>query len=82
MGFRMSQIPPRPQYAAALFEDDALEIELAPISISDALNDHDAIEFAMDRAGEWAVSNGVDRAWVKVVRDGVGLSPLLMTVGK
>jgi hypothetical protein len=78
----MSHAPPRPHYAAALFESDNLEVELAPILISDAQNDKDAVEFAMDRAGEWLVANSVDRAWVKVVRDGFGFAPLLATVRK
>ena len=74
----MSQTPRGPHYAAAIFESDTLEIELAPIPISDAQTDEDALEFAMDRAGEWLVENGVDHAWIKVVRDGVGFAPVLV----
>ncbi len=68
----MSKASVRPQYAAALFQSDELKVELTPISLADASNDDDAHEFAMDRAGKWMIANGVYRATLKIVRDGVG----------
>jgi hypothetical protein len=76
----MAQTSSRPHYAAAIFESETLRVELAPIAISDARNDEEALEFAIDRAGKWAVENGVNYAWIKVVRDGVGFSPIPMKV--
>lgn len=69
----MSAIPTRSQYAVALFEDDDLKVELTPISIANAANDGDAHDFAMTRAGQWMVANGVKVATLKISKDGFGL---------
>jgi hypothetical protein len=64
----------RPHYAASVFADETLRLELAPISIFDAKDDSDAHAIAMDRARRWMAASHVNRAWLKIVKNGSGLT--------
>jgi hypothetical protein len=67
----MSQAPKKPHYSAVILSSSGAD--LGPIELADATDDIHAGNLAMDRGGKWMVANGVDRATLKIVKDGKGI---------
>ncbi len=70
----MNQAPTKPHYSAVILSSSG--VDLGPIHLADANNDDEARAFAHDRAAKWMAANGVDRATVQIVKDGVSFPPI------
>jgi hypothetical protein len=68
-------MPRRRHYTAALFEDEALTVDLGTVDISDAETDLEAMRFGGERAAYWLADRKFSRAAVavKVLKDGAWL---------
>jgi hypothetical protein len=74
----MSDSKQAAHYAAALFSIYDASIQLAPLIVPVARNDRDAIDLATRQAASWLRGNGIDRAILDVVKDGVRIKTIPM----
>lgn len=72
---KVSEKPKKPHYAAALYSADR-KIELTPIDVADARYEDEACALGTKRAREWLTENGIDRAFLQLVKDGRGIGTL------
>jgi hypothetical protein len=70
---KMSDAPKKPLFVAVLRSHADQSIELTPISIAEAQNNNDAFELGARQAIKWLTENGIDRAVLQVIRDGVSI---------
>jgi hypothetical protein len=59
------------RYTAAIFDEDGTD--LGPVDVSSAQDDEHARDLAKQAGMKWLTENGLDRASIRVTRNGYGL---------
>jgi hypothetical protein len=68
----------KPDYSAALFANEALTVELTPLSLDGVKSDDEANQKVHDFAARWMKARGVGRVAFQIVKDAKGLGPRLV----